>query len=868
MFRVRYDNQGRGLTLAPLNVLQRDLGVLWVASQGHLILFVDAANEALLQRALGDLPLARLSRAASFDPQARLGAPVRLLFDEMPPDRAHRLALALGRGAVRLAWREGLLRCEVLAGPERIGRALAEVWPEAQALTGWRRIRGHLDKGIPLPPGRIALPDARAYPTLASRNTHLPVFGPCEDSAPCGDSAPPTRDSAPCGDSVPWRRDSDALLPSGLPLGRQEANGRPVHLPVPLRALWIGVTPPAPSVLRRVTAAWSGLQPRGDGGQPREDGAESRDDGVQPHGDGQNVIVLDGVGWSARWEADFTVSWVHPGQGGRINPLEPIGASSRYGVRDAAAYADLVLEWLTVLGINETLIGTPVYRLLRVTLKIWAHRSLALADEPLSPPLIARLLAQPRLTEDLPIPPLDDVEDRTIWVTRNWTSARANLMPAAERLRSLLERPQLSVLWSPPFTPLSPSPPHPCPPLLSLLAPGGGRATRAFLASSWLPLRHRLSPSTLVVGLGIGELGGRVLADAEAKGASVLLWGERIADACGEVQPYATGAQSRVDGAQSRVDGAQSRVDGAVDLDGVDLLVSRTPDAPVLARQVGVPCEHLLAQADDQLVARFGGRVAALVLPDAPHAAHEAPKAQRTPFSGPLIVLGPVERAYVFFQALVACRRQAGESPLLLSGNGNAPAPPDVPRRPLPPLNPLHPRSLPRWLWWARATGLGEATARRAWDAGAGCLDDLLPLVEGTPDARRVARWVQSGHFEGGGGAPMTAWNGAAAVLTCEEPAATCAFVAATLEAGRQVLLWQPGVALSPAVLRRLRAVVYAPVGESGDLPLLILGDGPGVPERLREQAQALGEGEGLLVGPGKGRDPRRREVQRVRLYG
>jgi hypothetical protein len=114
----------------------------------------------------------------------------------------------------------------------------------------------------------------------------------------------------------------------------------------------------------------------------------------------------------------------------------------------------------------------------------------------------------------------------------------------------------------------------------------------------------------------------------------------------------------------------------------------------------------------------------------------------------------------------------------------------------------------------------------------------------------------------------MTAWNGAAAVLTCEEPAATCAFVAATLEAGRQVLLWQPGVALSPAVLKRLRAVVYAPGGESGDLPLLILGDGPGVPERLREQAQALGEGEGLLVRPGKGRDPRRREVQRVRLYG
>ena len=32
---------------------------------------------------------------------------------------------------------------------------------------------------------------------------------------------------------------------------------------------------------------------------------------------------------------------------------------------DGAAYADLVLEWLAALGINETLTGTPTYRLLR-----------------------------------------------------------------------------------------------------------------------------------------------------------------------------------------------------------------------------------------------------------------------------------------------------------------------------------------------------------------------------------------------------------------------------------------------------------------------------------------------------------------------
>ena len=72
MFRVRFDNRGRALTMAPLNTLQRDLSVLWVASQGHLVLFVEAGNDALLQRALERLPLARLSRA-DFLPQGKLG---------------------------------------------------------------------------------------------------------------------------------------------------------------------------------------------------------------------------------------------------------------------------------------------------------------------------------------------------------------------------------------------------------------------------------------------------------------------------------------------------------------------------------------------------------------------------------------------------------------------------------------------------------------------------------------------------------------------------------------------------------------------------------------------------------------------------
>ncbi len=861
MFRVRYYNQGRELTLTNLNVLQRDLTVLWVVSGGHPVLFVNAGNEALLQRALETLPLVRLSRA-SFDPRERLGAPIPLSLDDVPPDRAHRLALALGRGAVRLAWRDGLLRCFCLAPQEVVVRALGEVWPEAEAMTGWRRVKTHFVKGIALPPGRIALPDVDAYPTLASRNGAL------------------------VGDRVlAGGGNLSALDPSstdGLPLARQEADGRPVPLPIPLRGIWCGLTPAIPQALQQVVDAWLKTP------SPRitsPSSAEQSSSAEQPppsarQGEtvGRDVIVLDGVGWSARWETDSLISWPHPGQGERVNPLEPIGI----GVEDAAAYAELVLEWLAALGINETLIGAPVYRLLRVALKLWGHNSLMLEDEPLSPPIIASVLDRPEQTEDLRIPPLD-AEDRGIWVPRNWTSARANLMPAAARLKGLLEQPQLGVLWCPPFSRLDPSvvlrelsPPLPSP-RLTVLAPGGSRATRAFLASSWLPLRHRLSPHTLVLGVGIGELGERVLADARARNASVLLWGERIAEAGGET----------------------------LDLSDVELLVSRSPDAPALAELVGVPCENLLAQADHQLIVRLGDQVGALVLPgDNPgrressvsrsqpplparvSAGAESPQgisspsgaesSQGTAVAGPLVVLGPVERVSAFFRAWVARQGRVGEPTLLINGNGSAPSLPGVQHRDLPRLNPLYPRSLPRWLWWARGAGLPDALMRRAWENGVDDLDGLAVLAESTPHAERARQLAESEHFDRGTGNPLADWNGTPVALTSEAPAATYALLAASLDAGRQVLLWQPGVSPSPAVLRRLRAVVYAPGAEtlvpeletsdlgatsgwSGDLPLLVLGDGSGVPEALRGLAQGLGEGEGLLIKPGS-------EVRRVRV--
>ncbi len=239
--------------------------------------------------------------------------------------------------------------------------------------------------------------------------------------------------------------------------------------------------------------------------------------------------------------------------------------------------------------------------------------------------------------------------------------------------------------------------------------------------------------------------------------------------------------------------------------------------------------------------------------------------------AGPLVVLGPVGRVSAFFQALVVRQAQAGEATLMINGNGNAPTLPGVQHRDLPSLNPLYPRSWPRWLWWARGAGLPEALMRRAWEDEVEDLDDLAALAEGTAHAERVRQLAGSEHFDRGTGNPLTDWNGAPVALTSEEPAATYALLAAGLDAGRQVLLWQPGVSPSPAVLKRLRAVVYDPGAEtllpgatgggSSDLPLLVLGDGPGVPERLRDLAQGLGEDEGLLVKPGN-------EVRRVRVRG
>ena len=82
MFRVRYDDQGRELNLAPLNVLKKDLTLTWVSSQGHLVLFADAGNKALLCRALEELPLVRLSEV-KFDP-ADLGQAVPVTFTDFP----------------------------------------------------------------------------------------------------------------------------------------------------------------------------------------------------------------------------------------------------------------------------------------------------------------------------------------------------------------------------------------------------------------------------------------------------------------------------------------------------------------------------------------------------------------------------------------------------------------------------------------------------------------------------------------------------------------------------------------------------------------------------------------------------------------
>jgi hypothetical protein len=170
-------------------------------------------------------------------------------------------------------------------------------------------------------------------------------------------------------------------------------------------------------------------------------------------------------------------------------------------------------------------------------------------------------------------------------------------------------------------------------------------------------------------------------------------------------------------------------------------------------------------------------------------------------------VLGPQERAFALFQSLIARQRQSGAGGrlLLLSGNGRSPAPPDVQVQSLPAL-------------------------------------------------------------DGGNGNPLVAWNGSPLALVSDGSETTRAIIAAGLRAGRQAFLWRPGVTPPAEALKRLRAVVYGEwasgqVGKWGNegVPILILGEGSGMPEALRKMARELVEGEGLLIERGKG-------VQRVRI--
>jgi len=785
MFRVRYDDQGRELNLAALNVLKKDLTLLWVSSQGHLVLFADAGNKALLRRALEELPLVRLSEV-KFDP-ADLGEAVPVTFTDFTPHRAHSLALVLWRGAIRLTWRDGLMSCEIFTqAPEKLQEMLAE-WPGTQIVTGWlnRLKAAFTEQGIELAPGNLALPDVETYPTLASRNKKL-LSTPMPSS-------------------------------QGLPFAVQEADGQPVHLPQPFRAAWVGFTPTVPPTMQRVIGEWLLVE-------------------------GRRVIVLDRRGWSASWETDRMVSWVHPGQGQRINPLAPID------VQDADDYADLVLEWLTTaLGVTETMVGKSTYRFMRLILKIWGHSSVNDEDNPLSPPVISSLLGKPSLTEQIPhLPPFTE-EEQMMWDTRDWTAIEANLMPVAARLKSLLDQPQMSVLWYPPFTDDADFE------SLSVLAPGSSKMLEAFTASCWLPLRHTLTPSTLVVGLGVGKLGQQILAEAEERGGSVLLWGETVQEVMG----------------------------AGADLDQVDLLVSRSSDAPALVAPLNgtVTFQHILAQDDDQVILRTADGVTALSLrmrarterPEAEPVAPSQPvkgdgsvaadprQAQAPPtpptslptvpwsaLEGPLVVVGPQERAFGLFKALAGRCLRSDTDLLVLSGNGSTPTPAGLSEQELPALNPLYPRSLARWKWWAAGVGLTEELMQRGWEAGAQSLRDLAEIAY-RPDQVRLARIHQTGYFDDR--VTDSPLKGSTAVRS-RELAATYALVADSLEAGRRVFLWCPQIALSKAVLERLQAVVYQPGMGVDGLPLLIVGDSPFLSEELHPRAARLERGEALWIKP------------------
>jgi hypothetical protein len=761
----------------------RGASVYWVARGALLFLFVEADNATLLKRTLErGLPAARVERGTVL-PQERFAHTYNVTLGPTPPaDAAHRLATTLARDSegacVRLYWKGSgretapVCSCTIYADADAktVEAALAETWP-GSSLQRWYALKAG---GVRIAPSSFSLPDSRQVSTLASRNY---VVG------------------APQGD---YRH--------GLPCLLADPGGQPIHAPLPGTVVWIAPLPQALDLTQHVCGHWLATA-------------------------NHRVLVLDRLGLDWLVDAsDFHISWREPRSGASVNPIA--------NVHDLAAdaYVDRVIMWLSrYLGVNEVLVGPPTLRVLRLMLKFWTLAQDASGGQvqTLNPLVLAMILEQPGLTSELVAEYglLDamSADERTIWRTTSTAAVSANLMPAAQLLRGLLDQPQIGVLWQPPYD-------LPAGRTLSVSVPNRSRAASVFLASAWFRLAQAVASDTLVVALGT-QLGQQVA--AEAPDASLLAWGTTLEDALGVETPPADAM----------------------------LVAGRSADVQALAPLVRTQPSHLLAQADDQVTVRMpdGGTGTALLAltPDVWRRHRQQASAERVPLAAldlPLALVGPDEKARALLERVIAWYCEEGWPFLLVAGRQDAPAVPDAMELDpsmMPTLNPLQPRVLARWRWWAEPLGVSRQVLQAAWDAGADTVPALLHVAQEIDDRATVEALtplVQSGMW-GHAELPLAAvLREERVVLHATQPALLRFFLAAAIDAGARACVWHAPVDLAASALHRLSAIV-APVDDERlpTIAQLVLGPAASLPPAVGRVAQSLnGSGEALILRQGR----------------
>lgn len=786
-YRIRYDDQGSGMeaALRHLDVLatQGHFEMLWLVRRRNPVLLMRTsdAHEALLVEGLHNtLPGARLARERSASLDGLLGdLPRRVtLTGEVPPAPVFpELLLQLETdAAIHLTWDGGVLAPPVLNMREThdIKPALARCWPTGKvpliSLGGRKAIA---------PTQLIFLPPASEYPTLASRNTQELAF-------------------------------KDAHT-SGFLLG-QDISGRPVGLPRPMRALWIGAPSRVDNVAAWFTQRWAG-----------------------------RVLVLDasGVvekGWQDVSGADVFISWNLPGKSSHVNPLQRLPDDT------LDSYVARVMAWLSSLNINAALLGSRVVLLVQAALKLLVATGLEL-----HPPQILAFLNHPEITNeyDSLAGEVLNSQEFPVWRSRDWRRDQTWLQAAVATLRAIFDATPEMALWFPPYIDgqvLLESKWS----LIRVATATNGQ--RAFWGGMWPLLRQVYArPDVLTLGLEINTSGRPALALAEG-GASVLLWGRSVTEAVGT---------------------DLARLGGTL-----DLVVGAGADPAYFGKQLQVPPQILAAQAEDQALVRIGTDVGSVRfrLPERAMTQQRGWLTASGVTTPPLLsVLGDTNPAQQATLDLILRALSSGSRVLILGRRDLWPAlrefVPEVmciPAEDLPMLNPLAPKPANAypWVWWAQGLGIPAVVMQGAYRDGRQTLQSLLDYlgqVGNYAEIRTVLREaVVSGMFGEAESDPRE-WFNLARIIAVEAitPAIVRTLAMAAFDAQARLVLWNaPGIAESDhAFLARAHALVYPDVLWSPDVLVTRVSNGllAVLPERLQTAVPQLSAHEAYLYRRGAG---------------